>query len=805
MQKLSFQVRLVAMMVSGLLVMGLVAFFAVASMHRSVAELTNVISGVSSQREQAHLINLDFRRQVQEWKNVLLRGHEPDRMARHWGAFSGLSETILQNGQALSDSLTEQPDLQALVDEFLVAYRDALPAYDQARLAYIEADFDPVLGDQLVRGIDRAPSDLLIQLGERLSSLASQDAEAAMSSASRTRVATLVSIALITTLALLLMVLYVTRSIRANLGADPQALRALAAGVAKGDYEYTAPPNVYPGSVMQAMGDMVDKLRRAAELEEENARAREEQLKVAVENARIRQALDNASINVMIADANRDVIYINKALQAFFVDHETQIRADLPAFRASELINQSIDRFHRNPRHQMQLLEGLTAPHQADIELGGGHFRLTASPIRNASGERLGTVVEWLDRTREVAAAKEIRAFVDQAKSGDFSAEIDRAGKDGFFLKLAEDLNELRQIVSDFLDDMERMLQAIAERDLTVRIDKEYEGRFDKVKNYANRSNDNLGQLIGEIRAAAETIATAAREISAGNTDLSSRTEEQASSLEETASSMEELTSTVRQNADNAKEANSLSDNASMIAVEGGEVVSQMVNVMERISQSSREIADIIGVIDGIAFQTNILALNAAVEAARAGEQGRGFAVVASEVRSLAQRSASAAKDIKELISQSVRMVETGDEQAKRAGKTMEEIVEAIRRVREINSDISAASDEQASGIDNVSTAVSQMDEMTQQNAALVEEAAAAAESQLGQVDELNQLISQFRLDDRATKALQSPASRQALPAPSRSSGRESTKRLGTPDRGGERDNLPARQSGGSDDDWDEF
>jgi len=258
--------------------------------------------------------------------------------------------------------------------------------------------------------------------------------------------------------------------------------------------------------------------------------------------------------------------------------------------------------------------------------------------------------------------------------------------------------------------------------------------------------NDSLASIVGEVRAGTDTIATASSQIAAGNMDLSSRTEEQAGSLEETASSMEELTSTVKQNADNARQANQLAVSASDVAQKGGDVVAQVVQTMVSINDSSKKIVDIIGVIDGIAFQTNILALNAAVEAARAGEQGRGFAVVASEVRNLAQRSAAAAKEIKTLISDSVEKVGAGTRLVDQAGATMEEVVQSVRRVTDVIAEISAASNEQSTGIEQINQAIVQMDEVTQQNASLVEESAAAAESMQNQASSLLQLVASFKL-----------------------------------------------------------
>ncbi len=281
---------------------------------------------------------------------------------------------------------------------------------------------------------------------------------------------------------------------------------------------------------------------------------------------------------------------------------------------------------------------------------------------------------------------------------------------------------------------------------------------------------DTMSSIIGEVSETSQTLATAAREIAQGNTDLSQRTEEQAASLEETSASMEELTSTVRQNADNAQQANKLASSASEVAIKGGSVVTEVVHTMDGITQASRKIADIIGVIDEIAFQTNILALNAAVEAARAGDQGRGFAVVAAEVRNLAQRSANAAKEIKSLISDSVSKVESGSKLVDTAGKTMEEIVQSVKRVTDIMAEISAASQEQRSGIEQVNNAVMQMDKVTQQNAALVEEAAAAAKSMEDQTNAMSEMVGQFQRNEehRPAPAKTPAASKPTAPVAAR-------------------------------------
>jgi methyl-accepting chemotaxis protein len=291
--------------------------------------------------------------------------------------------------------------------------------------------------------------------------------------------------------------------------------------------------------------------------------------------------------------------------------------------------------------------------------------------------------------------------------------------------------------------------EKVAAGDISSRIDVHSNDETGRLMAALKAMNESLVRIVREVRTGTDTIATASSQIASGNQDLSSRTEEQASSLEETAASMEELTSTVKQNADNARQANQLAVSASEVAVKGGSVVSQVVDTMGSIDASSKKIVDIIGVIDGIAFQTNILALNAAVEAARAGEQGRGFAVVASEVRSLAQRSAAAAKEIKTLIGDSVEKVEEGSKQVAEAGRTMDEIVGSVRRVTDIMGEITAASQEQTSGIEQINQAISQMDQVTQQNAALVEEASAAAQSLQEQAGSLVKAVSVFKLGDQ--------------------------------------------------------
>ena len=383
-----------------------------------------------------------------------------------------------------------------------------------------------------------------------------------------------------------------------------------------------------------------------------------------------------------------------------------------------------------------------------EVEIPGN---VEESSVFGSVGKMLGKLREVdadarRNETLRVAMDSEVSALINAAADGDFTQRMTIAGKLGYFLTLSEGMNRLMATSESGLQEVVRVLNALARGDLTQTMDGEYGGTFALLKDDSSATVENLQTLIANIKAAADSIRVAAGEISQSNFDLSQRSEEQAASLEETAASMEELASTVKQNADNARQANEMAVEASSVATKGGELVAGVVQTMSSINESSGKIVDIISVIDGIAFQTNILALNAAVEAARAGEQGRGFSVVAAEVRTLAQRSAAAAKEIKTLISDSVGKIEGGSVLVKEAGQTMTQIVAAVQRVTAIMGEISTASTEQSSGIEQVNQAVTQMEDVTQQNAARVEQAAAAAKSLEEQAQQLQESVSVFRL-----------------------------------------------------------
>jgi methyl-accepting chemotaxis protein len=485
-------------------------------------------------------------------------------------------------------------------------------------------------------------------------------------------------------------------------------------------------------------------------------------------NAAFKGALQKLSASVMVADNDGNVIYANEAVRELMTNAQDDIRRTAPQFDPNALVGKNMDMFHRNPAHQRKLMEALTSTYANEIKVGSRTLRIVANPMRDETGTRLGTVVEWFDRTQELGTETELQEVIDAVTAGDLSRRIDLVGKSGFFETLSKGINGLVDSVAVVVDEVQEIVAAANEGDLRRRI--RLEGRTGllvKIGTGINQLTDNMASVVAQVKQAAAEVSRGADEISQGNTNLSQRTEEQASSLEETASSMEQMTSTVKQNADNAGQANQLAVAARDQAEKGGAVVAKAVKAMSEINEASKKIADIIGVIDEIAFQTNLLALNAAVEAARAGEQGRGFAVVASEVRNLAGRSATAAKEIKALIQDSVKKVDEGSSLVTQSGSTLDQIVAAVKKVTDIVAEIAAASHEQSAGIDQVSKAVMQLDELTQQNAALVEQASAASQAMAEQARQLNEQMSRYTvLANTVTEARALRAADAAAAAP---------------------------------------
>ncbi|MEQ9058195.1 MAG: methyl-accepting chemotaxis protein, partial [Gammaproteobacteria bacterium] len=556
------------------------------------------------------------------------------------------------------------------------------------------------------------------------------------------------------------------------------------------------------------------------------------------EAARINQALEVTSANVMVADQDGCIIYCNERMRGLLEARREDFVTSFPGVDPANVLGSGMERFARDPQARRSVLAELAATDETEMTVGASILHTIANPVRNSAGERLGTVMEWQDLTAQRAAERQVEHAIREAVAGRLGTRLDTSALSGpmrdigagvnamldaivepiqvtaaalediaggripapitadfagDFVAVRDNLNtcigvlralqedtgrlaaaalrgalderadlerhwgDFRAIVKGMndtldaivtpIDEAKSVLACLARGDLRERVRGDYAGEFGNLAESINRSIDNLVDMIAQVRTAVAAMGGSTNEIAKGNQDLSQRTEEQAASLEQTAVSMEELTSTVRQNAENARAADELAATARSEAEQGGSVVGEAIAAMAAINDSSAQIADIIGVIDEIAFQTNLLALNAAVEAARAGEQGRGFAVVASEVRNLAQRSASAAKEIKLLIKDSVEKVGHGSALVDASGKRLEDIVGSVRKVSAIVGEIANASVEQSAGIEQIGKAVTQMEQATQQNAALVEQAAAASESLHEEAGALSRLVDQFQTD----------------------------------------------------------
>jgi methyl-accepting chemotaxis protein len=453
------------------------------------------------------------------------------------------------------------------------------------------------------------------------------------------------------------------------------------------------------------------------------------------EAARTQNMVDSMKFNIMFADPDHKIRYANPAS----METLRKIEQLLP-IKVDNLIGQSIDIFHRNPKHQHDLInKAKTTRPPAVITLGGEHLELNVSPVFNTNQERLGTMVTWSLITEKLSMESKIK------EASEFEANQNA---------------ELRRKVDTIISVVDQM----AAGNFLAEVPHLGEDSVGQMGFALNKAIIKVREALEGVRQVSEQVADAAVQLASASDEISTGAQQQASSLEETASTLEEITATVKQNSDSAQQARQLAQGSSDVAQKGGSVVSNAVQAMEMINSSSNKIVDIISAIDEIAFQTNLLALNAAVEAARAGEQGRGFAVVASEVRNLAQRSASAAKEIKGLIQDSVKKVDMGTDLVNRSGSTLNEIVTSVKRVTDIVNEIAAASQEQATGIEQVNKAVLQMDEVTQRNATQTEEMSATAQTLTDHATHLRQLVNQFQLSQNSYQAVKAKAAQTHLP-----------------------------------------
>ncbi len=478
-----------------------------------------------------------------------------------------------------------------------------------------------------------------------------------------------------------------------------------------------------------------------------------------VESARIRAALDGCRTNIMVCDTQNRVVYVNKSLLKFFTEAQDDFRIAFPGISAKDMLGKVMDVFNGQAASQ----PAGSGSRSLRFALGRRTVALTLSPVTQADGQPLGATMEWLELTDELRAAGEVADVVAAAAEGDFSRRIPLAGKPEALMRIAEGINQINGIIDGAVSEFAAVLSGLAEGDLTQRMEGTYQGRLDELKSGLNETLARLSQTVAGIQATSAHVAATASEIRSGAADLASRTEDTAANLEQTAATTEQLTASVKQSATRSRAATDLAGEAMGVAEAGQKVVTDAVGAIERIEHSSSRISEIVSVIDDIAFQTNLLALNAAVEAARAGDAGKGFAVVASEVRTLAQRSSQAAKDIKGLIVNSNAQVADGVRFVRHTGEALNRIVAAAGQVSATIVEISDATAEQANGIAAMSQSVAHMDETTQQNAALAEQSAGSAANLTTQIESLKELVAFFR-----TEQARAVAARPVQPEPLR-------------------------------------
>lgn len=472
----------------------------------------------------------------------------------------------------------------------------------------------------------------------------------------------------------------------------------------------------------------------------------------AMENARMRQALDDSQVMMMLADADFNVIYTNRAVSSLFEDNADEIRTVIPGFAPGEIVGSSIDVFHKEPRHQRRMLEDLVRPHKIRLAMGDCTFEIVICPV-DYEGRRVGYSVEWSDMTGQVRAERRIAELLKAASAGDLDRRIDTTGIDGAMADLATGLNQFIDLVTAPISQLNALSNALAEGDLRGKLEGEYGGQFAELQTSVNGFIERFNSILWRATTVAGDVEAAAREVSTCSIELRGNVESQSAAVEESTAALTQTGAQVAANAENSEVANQLVRAMADSASVGQERMTEMRGAMSEIADSSQEIANIIQVIEEIAFQTNLLALNAAVEAARAGEYGKGFAVVAQEVRTLAQRSSKAAKETSAIIARSRKTVEGGVEISSATSQALEDIVGNVMKVRDLVAEIAAASKEQSEGVRGVQEAMVSLSSSARSGASFSEELSAAGKQLNSRTADLTEAVAEFQLAERAAES----------------------------------------------------
>jgi methyl-accepting chemotaxis protein len=669
----------------------------------------------------------DFNAAMQEWENLLLHGQNGADFTAYKNAFERKNQNVLEDLTQLKSTLVQRGNATLEIDNLLTNHHENVKKYGEALTNYPNIDTIK----ELKTSESAAFNGLVESLDKEFQTFiaATQTKEVV----AQNHISLGYALFLILSISLPLF-WFTLEGIIKPLNYAKSTLRKVSQGYYLQEIETILQNEL--GEVLDVMRAMSVRLGSVIDMEKQAAN----------KHLAVMIGLDNVTKGVLLADNNRKIIYTNKAAQDVLKETEDDIRRDFPDFRAAQIIGKSVDIFHENPVHYRKLLDTLQETTQIDVIIGGHNIRLTLSPVINQFGHRLGSVLEWEDRTTVLKLENQISLIVNDAINGRFNNRFDETNTTGFYKILTNDLNKLLEVCESGFDDFKRVFSNMVQGDLTEKIERQYRGDFDVLTQDANLAVLQLNTVVYDLNTAIDKVNYNIQNINEGNSNLANRTQLQTENVQQTVTAIAELKTAVDQNDEAAKYANAEVHRVFDVANKGVKVIHNVVSTMEEIHASSLKVGDIISVIDGIAFQTNILALNAAVEAARAGDQGRGFAVVASEVRNLAQMAAGAAKEIKNLITDSEEKIESGGEFVGNAGKIMQEIAASIESVTAMMTTISHACSEQSLAIERVNSAIMETENIAKQNAELVVEAANSSASLEEEMKTLSEKTAYFKV-----------------------------------------------------------